>query len=46
MAAAIADTVARRFDATVIRAHAERFGRARFGDEMDALVREESGRAW
>ena len=29
-----------------IRAHAERFGRARFGDEMDALVREELGQAW
>jgi glycosyltransferase involved in cell wall biosynthesis len=28
-----------RFDARAIRAHAERFGRARFGDEMDALVR-------
>ena len=46
MAAAIADTVARRFDSTVIRAHAERFGRARFGDEMEALVREESGQGW
>ena len=46
MAEAIADTVARRFDSTVIRAHAERFGRARFGDEMEALVRQERGPAW
>ena len=46
MAAAIADTVLRRFDSDVIRAHAERFGRARFGDEMEALVREEAGQAW
>ena len=29
-----------RFDATVIRRHAERFGRARFGDEIEAVVRE------
>jgi glycosyltransferase involved in cell wall biosynthesis len=27
------------FDRTVIRRHAERFGRVRFGDEMEALVR-------
>jgi glycosyltransferase involved in cell wall biosynthesis len=39
----------RRFDAVSIRHHAERFGRARFGDEIEALVREEgaaSGQAW
>lgn len=39
----------RRFDPTVIRRHAETFSRSRFGDEMDALVRDESaltGRAW
>jgi glycosyltransferase involved in cell wall biosynthesis len=39
-AGAIADVVRRRFDEDVIRAHAERFGRERFGDEMDALVHE------
>jgi glycosyltransferase involved in cell wall biosynthesis len=27
------------FDAAAIRAHAERFGRRRFGDEMEALIR-------
>jgi glycosyltransferase involved in cell wall biosynthesis len=37
---AIADAVGRRFDQSAIRAHAERFGRERFGDEIDALVRE------
>src|SRR5262245_39398655 len=41
---AIADAVDRRFDRTAIRAHAERFSRARFGDEMAALVGEPS--AW
>jgi glycosyltransferase involved in cell wall biosynthesis len=35
---AIASTLDRRFDSAVIRAHAERFGRARFGDEMSALI--------
>jgi glycosyltransferase involved in cell wall biosynthesis len=30
----------RPFDSDVIRRHAERFGRARFAAEMDALVRE------
>jgi glycosyltransferase involved in cell wall biosynthesis len=29
-----------RFDPTVVRQHAERFGRERFGDEMETLVRE------
>jgi glycosyltransferase involved in cell wall biosynthesis len=28
-----------RFDAAAIRAHAETFGRARFGDEMEAVIR-------
>jgi glycosyltransferase involved in cell wall biosynthesis len=41
---AIADAVDRRFDRTAIRAHAEQFSRARFGDEMAALVAESS--AW
>jgi glycosyltransferase involved in cell wall biosynthesis len=45
-AAAFADTIARvldmRFDTSAIRQHAERFGRERFGDEMEALVRETS----
>ena len=46
MADAIAETVSRPFDVAAIRAHAERFGRERFGDEMEALVREESGQEW
>ena len=33
---------AETFDGTAIRRHAERFGRARFGDEMEALVRQTS----
>jgi glycosyltransferase involved in cell wall biosynthesis len=33
-----------RFDREQIRGHAERFGRARFGDQMEALVREECAR--
>jgi glycosyltransferase involved in cell wall biosynthesis len=41
-AAAFADAMARtrdrRFDAGAIRSHAERFGRARFVDEMAALI--------
>jgi glycosyltransferase involved in cell wall biosynthesis len=40
LAEAIADTAQRRFDAGAIRTHAERFGRERFGDEMEALVHE------
>jgi glycosyltransferase involved in cell wall biosynthesis len=39
----------RPFDAGAIRHHAERFSRARFGDEIEALVRAEgaaSGQAW
>jgi glycosyltransferase involved in cell wall biosynthesis len=43
-AAAFADAItvsmSRRFDPVVIRRHAERFGRARFGDEMSALIAE------
>ena len=42
--AAFADAVRRaidrRFDSTAIRRHAERFGRARFAAEMDAIVRD------
>jgi glycosyltransferase involved in cell wall biosynthesis len=30
----------RRFDARAIRAHAETFGRARFGDEMETVIRD------
>ena len=45
--AAFADAVRRaidrRFDSTAIRRHAERFGRARFAAEMDAIVRETLG---
>jgi glycosyltransferase involved in cell wall biosynthesis len=44
--AAFADAIAialdRKFDARAIRRHAERFGRDRFGDEMEALVRQYS----
>jgi glycosyltransferase involved in cell wall biosynthesis len=47
-AEAFADTIARaldqRFDAGAIRTHAERFGRARFGDQMAALITEPA--AW
>jgi glycosyltransferase involved in cell wall biosynthesis len=35
---AIARTLHRRFDTSVIRRHAERFGRERFGDEIEAVV--------
>ena len=49
-AAGIRDALAHRFDGGAIRRHAERFGRARFGDEMtaivDATVRDGGGRAW
>jgi glycosyltransferase involved in cell wall biosynthesis len=37
-AAGIADAVAIRFDGASIRAHAEQFGRVRFGDQIEALV--------
>ena len=36
---AVAGAAARRFDGAAIRAHAERFGRERFGDEMQALLK-------
>ena len=39
-AAAIAQAVDRRFDATAIRRHAQQFSRARFGDQMAALIAE------
>jgi glycosyltransferase involved in cell wall biosynthesis len=42
--AAFADAIAgaseRRYDPAAIRAHAQRFGRARFADEMTALMRD------
>jgi glycosyltransferase involved in cell wall biosynthesis len=34
----ISRALAHRFDPAIIRAHAERFGRARFGDEMEDLI--------
>lgn len=37
-AEAIANAVTHPFDSTLIRRHAERFSRERFGDEMEALV--------
>jgi glycosyltransferase involved in cell wall biosynthesis len=37
---AITDALDRRFDSAAIRAHAERFSRTRFGDEMSALIAE------
>jgi glycosyltransferase involved in cell wall biosynthesis len=37
---AIAAAMNHRFDPAVIRRHAERFGRERFGDEMSALIAE------
>jgi glycosyltransferase involved in cell wall biosynthesis len=36
---AIIATVDRQFDLSAIRAHAQRFGRVRFADEMSALIR-------
>ncbi len=42
---AIATAVKRPYDTGVIRRHAERFGRARFGDEMETLVRESVGQS-
>ena len=35
---AVASAIDKPFDAGAIRLHAERFGRARFGDEMEDLV--------
>jgi hypothetical protein len=43
-AEAIAQAVDRPFDATVIRRHAQQFSRARFGDQMAALIEEPA--AW
>jgi glycosyltransferase involved in cell wall biosynthesis len=43
-AGAIADVLTRPFDSIAIRAHAERFSRERFGDEIEALVGEAHGR--
>ncbi|HMB81467.1 MAG TPA: glycosyltransferase, partial [Vicinamibacterales bacterium] len=43
-AGAIRQALDHRFDAGVIRAHAERFSRARFADEMAALIAEPA--AW
>jgi glycosyltransferase involved in cell wall biosynthesis len=37
---ALTDTIERPFDRAAIRAHAERFSRTRFADEMSALIRE------
>ncbi len=39
-AEAIVQAIDRKFDAAAIRRHAERFSRARFGDEMCALISE------
>jgi len=41
-ASAIRQTLATSFDSGVIRAHAERFSRSRFGDEMETLINAES----
>ncbi|MDR1988916.1 MAG: glycosyltransferase [Acidobacteriaceae bacterium] len=38
-AAAITDTLTASFDRRAIRAHAERFGRERFGDEIETALR-------
>ena len=35
---AVAEAVTTRYDTAVIRQHAERFGRERFGDDIEALV--------
>jgi hypothetical protein len=39
-AEAITATFDRRFDVAAIRAHAERFSRARFADEMSVLIQD------
>ena len=38
-AASVAEALQRTFDPGAIRRHAERFGRERFGDEMEAVRR-------
>jgi len=43
-AAAITTVTTRTFDSTVIRRHAERFGRERFGDEIEAVIRDEAAK--
>jgi glycosyltransferase involved in cell wall biosynthesis len=43
-AEAIAQAVDHPFDATTIRRHAQQFSRARFGDQMTALIEEPA--AW
>jgi glycosyltransferase involved in cell wall biosynthesis len=40
---AISSALNRRFDSAAIRAHAEQFSRARFGDEISALIAEPDG---
>jgi len=40
---AISRAIDRRFDPRAIRRHAERFSRARFGDEMEAILNEPHG---
>jgi glycosyltransferase involved in cell wall biosynthesis len=42
-AAGLRQTVSRRFDPVNIRHHAERFGRKRFADEMDAVIKDTLG---
>ena len=42
-AGAISRAIDRRFDPRAIRRHAERFSRARFGDEMEAILNEPHG---
>jgi hypothetical protein len=37
---AVAQAVHRKFDANAIRQHAEQFGRERFGNQMEDLVRQ------
>jgi glycosyltransferase involved in cell wall biosynthesis len=41
-AAAITTVTARTFDLAAIRRHAEQFSRGRFGDEIEAVIREEA----
>jgi glycosyltransferase involved in cell wall biosynthesis len=41
----LATALNRRYDTAQIRQHAERFGRTRFGDEMEALIRQSGSEA-
>jgi len=43
-ATAISAVVSRPFDAAAIRRHAEQFGRERFGDEIEAVIRDEAAK--